>query len=381
MTRFFVRVGLLLMVGFVALGMLVGVAGGVLPYDGEIRYLGFEGRGFYAIRSIDLVRGITREVILPVMGIYDSALSSDGAYFWFTNADGTFVFNIETQQLQLVYEEAVRIYWLHNSPEVILVFFPDIDSLLRIFRVNVDGSNFRELILTERLASCGGLDISPDDSQIVFDGCSVQDSSISFINADGTNYYRLPETFSDTFFPSWSPDGRYIAFTQRGEGVSEINISNPDGGGRRNLVSRDGIINDFQWSPDSTAIATIVRPLDGDTEAVIATIDGQSSSVSFISAGATVEWSPDGRVLMTTASPMQGNFNYSFAFYNPSNLQMLYATQSYYGHVWSGDGSLFAYITPNYNELCILNVADWSTRRCVTAERPSNTPYTMIWLP
>lgn len=381
MTRFFVRVGLGLAIVFAAFEVMSGVIGTVLPSDGEIRYLGYHGRSEYAVRSLDLTRGISIEAPIPSMQLYGGALSPDGAYLWFSSESGTFVFDTRTQHLQQVFDHELMLHWFHNSPEVLLEFFPDIDTPPRIFRANIDGSDFREITPTDRLAHCAGADISPDDGQIAFDGCSVQESTLSFMNSDGTNFYHLPDTFSDTFFPSWSPDGNYVAFTQYRDGLTQINMSRPDGSEQRSLISSEAIINDFLWSPDSSAIATIIRSAGGGTEVMIARLDGQLSSIYFISTGTSVRWSPDGRILMTTTSPSQGSFYYTFTFYDPSSWQVLYTTETNYGHVWSPDGRMFAHITTNYNELCVLNVADWSTHYCVAVNRPTSAPPVMVWLP
>jgi TolB protein len=76
---------------------------------------------------------------------------------------------------------------------------------------------------------------------------------IAVINADGS-YRRILETgtVGHDHSPSWSPDGRWIAFASQSSGGSAVYAIRADGFGRR-LLARDGTAP--AWSPDGTRIA------------------------------------------------------------------------------------------------------------------------------
>jgi TolB protein len=58
-----------------------------------------------------------------------------------------------------------------------------------------------------------------------------------------------------TFSPAWSPDGKSIAFTSTRDGNSEIYVSNADGTGMRRLTHHASIDTSPSWSPTGREIA------------------------------------------------------------------------------------------------------------------------------
>jgi TolB protein len=76
---------------------------------------------------------------------------------------------------------------------------------------------------------------------------------IAVINADGLRRRILETgTVGHDQSPSWSPDGRWIAFASRLNGVSAVYAIRADGSERR-LLARDA--GSPAWSPDGTRIA------------------------------------------------------------------------------------------------------------------------------
>jgi Tol biopolymer transport system component len=73
------------------------------------------------------------------------------------------------------------------------------------------------------------------------------------INADGSGQSVLDtETTGRDHAPSWSPDGRWIAFVTRGDGEPSLYVSRSDGSQRRLLVQHGAAP---AWSPDGKRIA------------------------------------------------------------------------------------------------------------------------------
>jgi dipeptidyl aminopeptidase/acylaminoacyl peptidase len=67
----------------------------------------------------------------------------------------------------------------------------------------------------------------------------------------------------------WSPDGRVIAVVLSDSLGAQIHIVNPSGGAPRRLTSIQGGVEDFQWSPDGSAIALLRSvPTEGAQETV-----------------------------------------------------------------------------------------------------------------
>ena len=62
---------------------------------------------------------------------------------------------------------------------------------------------------------------------------------IYVMDADGGNQRNLSNNLGDDRQPSWSPDGKRIAFMSEREGNQQIYVMNTDGGNQRNLSNND----------------------------------------------------------------------------------------------------------------------------------------------
>jgi Tol biopolymer transport system component len=159
-----------------------------------------------------------------------------------------------------------------------------------IFLVNRDGTGLVNLSSdADRIDDAP--DWSPDGRRIAFAGnpcftggdLTPQGGPCVFaMNADGTGKVNLtPEEKRDecdpdaqnpgyshahhSDSPSWSPDGTKIAFTgyfdictHRSGGASDIWVMNPDGSGKRDLMSDQGTPDEQPtWSPSGAAIAFV----------------------------------------------------------------------------------------------------------------------------
>jgi len=75
------------------------------------------------------------------------------------------------------------------------------------------------------------------DAKIAFYGAGTADMDIYVMDADGGNLQRLTEDPSNDRAPTWSPDGRRIAFTSDRDGDDEIYVMNADGTGPVRLTT------------------------------------------------------------------------------------------------------------------------------------------------
>ena len=99
---------------------------------------------------------------------------------------------------------------------------------------------------------------------------------IYVMDNDGGNPRRLTNNPLDEWYPSWSPDGKRIAFTSMKNGGNwEIYVMDADGGNQRNLTKNPFSDRDPSWSPDGKRIAFVSnRDEDENREIYVMDADG-----------------------------------------------------------------------------------------------------------
>jgi Tol biopolymer transport system component len=163
----------------------------------------------------------------------------------------------------------------------------------QIWAMNADGSNVH--MVTNGKGFFIFPDYSPDASKIVFSGTAsdadVNDNdndndndNVYVINADGTGFTQLTTDGNNdypTFSPDgkkiafisdrtgveqsdWSPNGRKIAFEQGDIGSGRIWVMNADGSNPVQLTSGPGDDFGTAWSPDGQKIAFVRDFANGD---------------------------------------------------------------------------------------------------------------------
>ena len=145
-----------------------------------------------------------------------------------------------------------------------IAFTSNRDGDDEIFLMDPDGGNQRRL--TNNRHDDYSPTWSPDGERIVFgarrDGHFENDfgmtEEIYVIDADGGNEQRLTENRRNDWDPSWSPDGKRIAFASDRKGdlqSFDIYVMDADGGNQQKLVNNRGWDGSPSWSPDSKRIA------------------------------------------------------------------------------------------------------------------------------
>ncbi|MFQ6118135.1 MAG: TolB family protein, partial [Candidatus Bipolaricaulia bacterium] len=69
------------------------------------------------------------------------------------------------------------------------------------------------------------------------------------MNPDGSDLRRLTSGTGNNEAPSWSPDGRHIAFSSDRSGIPQIYIMRADGSGQRPVTRLAGGGYAPSWSP------------------------------------------------------------------------------------------------------------------------------------
>ena len=174
---------------------------------------------------------------------------------------------------------------------------------------NADGSGIARLTDLESGLALGP-SWSPDGRKIAFtssEGTGEDTVSIYVMNADGSNMKQLTDHPLVGLGPSWSPDGRRIAFLgSLGTGDEyqlAIYVMNADGSGVTRLVDYDdealGIPGTLSWSPDGRQMAFTSFGTGDEYTSAIYVMNADGSSVRQLTDhtnyDASPVWSPDGR--------------------------------------------------------------------------------------
>ena len=211
------------------------------------------------------------------------------------------------------------------------------DNFDDVWTIEADGTGLT------RLTHSPGPDFdpswSPNGRRIAFRSERSGEPEIWVMNADGTEQRRLAAGLS----PAWSPDGSLIAFAGESGGLSVIR---PDGTGLRALPHTEG--GEYpSWSPDGTRIA-FNSNLTGDHFMYITEADGSNVvDLSGAGEGWQVDWSPDGRFLLFTSHRDHPD-NYTDVYVmrpDGSDIHRL-TDQRAYTPAWSPDGKHIVFSAP-----------------------------------
>ena len=127
--------------------------------------------------------------------------------------------------------------------------------------------------------------------------------SIYVMNDDGSDVRRLTDTPFKIANPTWSPDGRQIAFLMDIEtdpkpwAQYDVFVMNADGSRQRNLTEHPQLDASPSWSPDGKQIAFISeRAAHAISEIFVMALASRNvRQLTNIKSAISVSWSPDGK--------------------------------------------------------------------------------------
>ena len=136
----------------------------------------------------------------------------------------------------------------------------------------------------------------PIDARIAFTSTRDGDRYIYVATADGSQIRRLARGSR----PTWSPDGRWIAFNAQNGNTSELRVIGVDGSGERVIASPATM---SAWSPDGTKI--VFGSVVGATNAGLFVVNPDGSGLTRLLSADFEDppgnwlgypaWSPDGK--------------------------------------------------------------------------------------
>jgi TolB protein len=162
-------------------------------------------------------------------------------------------------------------------------------------------------------------------------------------HSDRVERHMLPAVSTGPLDPAWSPDGKWIAFSMRGD-IWKV----PAEGGEAIALTR-GPAYHFEpaWSPDSSRLA-LSMDIDGNLD--IGTVSADGGAVERVTTDPRVDvepaWSRDGAALYFVTA-RGGNFDiYRYRFGDKSETPFISGPRDQIQPAESPDGTRLAYVSP-----------------------------------
>ncbi len=209
---------------------------------------------------------------------------------------------------------------------------------------------------------------SPDGRLIAYQSPAYD---IYVMNSDGTHRRALTSDIYRDEQPAWSPDGERIAFVSERGGAQELWVMNSDGTEARRLTSGLGWKHSPSWGPDGKSIAYVVsaeKNGQGDMW-IISVVDGREMQLTSGGNARSPAWHPNSKDIAYLRL-RHGGYDIILMDLDSGVERLLVGDSHWKGQLsWSPDGASLAFASYRDGDYDIYVLKDGETERMT--KRPS----------
>jgi len=246
------------------------------------------------------------------------------------------------------------------------------------------------VVLLAPASSHAGVELPQPVERIVYHCSPGPGFDICAVNPGGTDWVQLTDDSTEDSAPEISPDGQKIVWERN---ALELWMMNPDGSGKQRLLPNLIFNPDSPtWSPDGKQIAFICNDPDSLNTDGICTINSNGSGFEMIKEieprPESLEWSPDGRYMLVGIGTVSINEDIFVWDMQADQLTNVTNTDTEWEHgTWSPTGEQIAFVgTPLESEpvslsgLYVMN-RDGSERENLYTSNSGATATSPAWAP
>ncbi len=203
-------------------------------------------------------------------------------------------------------------------------------------------------------------------SRIAFISDRTGDSELWVMDWNGANQKQLTKHNSLALAPSWSPDGKHLAFTSYLRGTPALYLLTPSEGYLKLLWDKGGVNSSASISPDGTTVA-FASSQDGNVDIYTMPITGGEAQRLTTARGIDTQpaWAPNGRQIAFT-STRSGSPQIYLMDADGSNIRRISFGAYFHDEpAWAYDGTRIACTTRDQGTFQIATIDVVTTERTV----------------